>query len=281
MRPALLRRCSIRRAPTPALRRRPERQGRGQALQRLSQQRHGQPDRRAGRDLSRPCSASPATTSSARWRGFMSARRRRPRRCCSSTAATFPAFIARYDYAQPMPWLADVGADRARLARRLSRRRCGAAARRGAWRRCRRTGSPASLLSPHPATRIVRSRYPAVTIFAANRDRGPVGRIDASEPEDALITRPGRRRRGPPSAAGRRRLPARADRRTTRSAPPPRRRSRRARRSIIGASIAGMIEAGAFTALDPETAIMTRDRPQRRLSGARRRGLAWWPLPTA
>jgi hypothetical protein len=47
-----------------------------------------------------------------------------------------------------------------------------------------------AILTPHPATRIVRSRYPAVTIFAANRVSGPVARIEASEPEDALVTRP-------------------------------------------------------------------------------------------
>jgi hypothetical protein len=36
----------------------------------------------------------------------------------------------------------------------------------------------------------VRSRFAAVTIFAANREPGPVEAIDAGEPEDALITRP-------------------------------------------------------------------------------------------
>ena len=43
---------------------------------------------------------------------------------------------------------------------------------------------------PHPAMRIVRSPYAAVTIFAANRGRAPPARIDASRPEDALFTRP-------------------------------------------------------------------------------------------
>jgi hypothetical protein len=42
----------------------------------------------------------------------------------------------------------------------------------------------------HPAAHIVRSDFSAVTIFAANRGDAPVGRIDASTPEDALITRP-------------------------------------------------------------------------------------------
>jgi hypothetical protein len=39
--------------------------------------------------------------------------------------------------------------------------------------------------------RIVRSRFPALTIFAANRSKGPVGRIEVAGPEDALVTRPG------------------------------------------------------------------------------------------
>ena len=59
------------------------------------------------------------------------------------------------------------------------------------------------MLTPHPATRIVRSRFPAVSIFAANRGDGPVGRIEAG-PEDALVTRPGLEvlvRRLPPGGA--------------------------------------------------------------------------------
>src|SRR6516165_1268345 len=42
----------------------------------------------------------------------------------------------------------------------------------------------------HPATQIVRSRFSAVTIVAANRSTNPVDKIDASMPEDGLITRP-------------------------------------------------------------------------------------------
>jgi len=102
----------------------------------------------------------------------------------------FPDFIERYEYARSMPWLADV----ARIER--------------AWLDAYHAANAAPLpaqalasippvhlaeiiLMPHPATRIVRSRYPAVTIFAANRVSGPVARIEASEPEDALVTRPG------------------------------------------------------------------------------------------
>ena len=102
----------------------------------------------------------------------------------------FPDFIARYEHAQTMPWLADV----ARLER--------------AWldayhARDAAPLAPAQLaaigperladlvFTPHPAAQIVRSGFSAVTIFAANRDGASVNRIDASTPEDALITRPG------------------------------------------------------------------------------------------
>jgi hypothetical protein len=101
----------------------------------------------------------------------------------------FPAFIARYDHAKPLPWLADV----ARIER--------------AWLDAYHAADAAPLtaaalaaiapdrladavMTPHPATRIVRSEFSAVTIFAANRGDAQIGRIDASTPEDALITRP-------------------------------------------------------------------------------------------
>ncbi|RXG88963.1 HvfC/BufC N-terminal domain-containing protein [Bradyrhizobium zhanjiangense] len=101
----------------------------------------------------------------------------------------FADFIARYEYAQTMPWLADV----ARIER--------------AWLDAYHAQdaaplSPAGLAAvaperladlvfiAHPALRIVRSSFSAVTVFAANRDSAPVARIDASTPEDALISRP-------------------------------------------------------------------------------------------
>jgi hypothetical protein len=101
----------------------------------------------------------------------------------------FPAFIETYEYAGAMPWLADVArVERAWLdayhaadAEPLSAETL-------------RSFPPERLADlvfvAHPATRIVRSRFSVVTIFAANRDEAPVGRIDASDPEDALITRP-------------------------------------------------------------------------------------------
>lgn len=101
----------------------------------------------------------------------------------------FPGFIERYEYARPMPWLADI----ARIER--------------AWLDAYHAAeveplSPQNLalvppeqlgeivLVPHPATRIVFSPYPAVSIFAANRSSGPVGPIKATGPEAALVTRP-------------------------------------------------------------------------------------------
>ena len=102
----------------------------------------------------------------------------------------FPDFIERYEYAQSMPWLADV----ARIER--------------AWLDAYHAAdeeplTPQALasippkqlvdtvLTPHPATRIVRSRFPAVSIFTANRNDSPVSSIEATEPEDALVTRLG------------------------------------------------------------------------------------------
>ncbi|MBB4568719.1 DNA-binding domain-containing protein [Rhizobium leucaenae] len=101
----------------------------------------------------------------------------------------FPAFIDAYEYAQSMPWLGDV----ARLER--------------AWldayhaadcpvisaddlARVAPDELPDLRFHVHPATRILSSGFPAVTIFAANRGSEPVGRIERIAPEDALITRP-------------------------------------------------------------------------------------------
>ncbi|WP_438390140.1 HvfC/BufC N-terminal domain-containing protein [Caballeronia sp. DA-9] len=102
----------------------------------------------------------------------------------------FPAFIASYDYARGMPWLADTARiERAWLdAYHAADLPALAAEALGSI-------DPALLaetrFTPHPATRIVRSSYPAVAIFAMNRTDGPVSPLCSSEPEDALVTRPG------------------------------------------------------------------------------------------
>jgi hypothetical protein len=101
----------------------------------------------------------------------------------------FPAFIESYEYARDMPWLADT----ARIER--------------AWLDAYHAADmpPLSLdmlaavpsdtlgdlvFTAHAATRIVRSAYPAVAIFAMNRVEGPVTPFESNAAEDALITRP-------------------------------------------------------------------------------------------
>ena len=159
----------------------------------------------------------------------------------------FPAFIEQYEYAQCMPWLADT----ARIER--------------AWLDAYHASdaaplSPAALASfpperladlvftAHPATRIVCSRFPALTIFAANRGEGPVGLIETALPEDALITRPDVDvvvRHLP--AAGATYLSSLISGRPLGEAAAA---ALEASPSFdIGASIAGMIEAGVFSAV--------------------------------
>jgi hypothetical protein len=101
----------------------------------------------------------------------------------------FPDFIDRYEYAKAMPWLADI----ARIERAwLDAYHAADAA--VLLPHVLGTAKPAELadlvFEPHPATGVVRSAYPAVTVFSANRGDGPVGRIEARAPETALITRP-------------------------------------------------------------------------------------------
>src|SRR5258707_10465581 len=98
----------------------------------------------------------------------------------------FPVFIEQYEYARSMPWLADI----ARIER--------------AWLDAYHAAdgaqmTPAALASvpleqladlvfvPLPATRIVCSKFSAVTIFAANPREEAAGSINARAPADALI----------------------------------------------------------------------------------------------
>jgi hypothetical protein len=115
----------------------------------------------------------------------------------------FPDFIERYEYAQSMPWLADVARiERAWLDAYHAADAEPLAPQALASIRPERLAD--AVLKAHPATLIVRSRFPAVTIFAANRGDGPVGRIEQADPEDALVTRPALEvivRRLPPGGA--------------------------------------------------------------------------------
>jgi hypothetical protein len=160
----------------------------------------------------------------------------------------FPGFIEWYEYAQSMPWLADV----ARIER--------------AWLDAyhatdMETLRPQALASipperlsdvrfvPHLATRIVCSEFPAVSIFAANRSEGPMDPIGAGAAEDALITRPGLevvvRHLPPGGAIFLARLVAGESLGQAAAA------AFEASTSFdLPANIAGMIEAGAFMAID-------------------------------
>lgn len=101
----------------------------------------------------------------------------------------FPDFIERYEYARSLPWLADV----ARIERAWLD--CYHAADAEPLRATVMAAVPADRLAelvflPHPAVRIVRSSFSAVSIFAANRNEEQTDQIQADAPEDALITRP-------------------------------------------------------------------------------------------
>lgn len=101
----------------------------------------------------------------------------------------FPDFIASYEHARAMPWLSDV----ARIERAwLDAYHAADAAPLApdALTRVATESLPRVKLKPHPAMRVIRSPFPAATIFAANRIDAPVGRITTAEAEDALVTRP-------------------------------------------------------------------------------------------
>ena len=159
----------------------------------------------------------------------------------------FPAFIEAYEYAQGMPWLADV----ARIER----------AWLDAYHAADAVPLSAEILAAfppnqlteavfgaHPATQMIRSQYSAVTIFAANRGMDAVGHIDAGRPEDALITRPEadvvvRHLSQGDAAFLRHLISGRSLGEAVASA------LQISSDFDIAASIAGMIEAGAFTTI--------------------------------
>ena len=104
--------------------------------------------------------------------------------------ATFPDFIAGFAPAASHPYLPDV----ARIER--------------AWREAYHAEDaeplppaglagmaedelPAIAFAMHPSLRLVRSRYPALTIWRMNASDIPVTPVDFSVAEDALIVRPG------------------------------------------------------------------------------------------
>jgi len=162
----------------------------------------------------------------------------------------FPAFIDHYPNALDIPWLGDVARiERAWLdsyhaqdAAPLDPDTLGAVP-------SERLGEVRFIA--HPATRIVRSLYAATSIFVANRsEEAPdsAARIESSNPQDTLITRPGMDvevRRLPPGGAafllsllGGDTLGVAASEATEASSA-----------FDLAGNLAGLLEAGAFGAL--------------------------------
>ena len=159
----------------------------------------------------------------------------------------FPAFIESYEYAQDMPWLADVA--------RIERAWLDAYHAADApplppppWRRSPLIVSVTSSSGLIRQREFVRSAFPAVAIFAMNRADGAVTSLKSSAAEDALVTRPDMEvdvRLLPPGNATF--LASLIDGATLAEA---------ASKALaetssfdLSASIAGMIEAGVFTTL--------------------------------
>ena len=99
----------------------------------------------------------------------------------------FPGFIDRYEYAQGMPWLSDV----ARIERLWLDSYHAADAptlKADALAAVPPEDLGMLIFKPHPATHLMSSVHPVVSIFAMNRSAGPVSRIE-HRPEAGLITR--------------------------------------------------------------------------------------------
>jgi hypothetical protein len=171
----------------------------------------------------------------------------------------FPHFIETYEYAQPMPWLADV----ARIERAWLDAYHAADMPPLAGSELAAIPSEAladAVFKAHPATRIIRSEFPAVSIFVMNRGDGPVGRIQNVVPEDALVTRPDQ------EVAVRLLPPGGADFLIRLVSGDPLGEAAAAALEAsadfdLPGNIAGMIEAGVFSGLRLEINGEHRDRP--------------------
>lgn len=99
-----------------------------------------------------------------------------------------PAFIATYDAAKTVPYLADVA--RLEAARAVVWHAGDAIALEpdafAGWQE--RIGD--TVLRPHPAHAVLSSPYPVVSIWAAHNGLGELAEIDLNQPEEALVVRP-------------------------------------------------------------------------------------------
>ena len=103
---------------------------------------------------------------------------------------SFPDFIAGFEPAAPLPYLADV----ARIERAWTEAYHAAEAEplsAEAFAACAPDDAAGLRLVVHPSLRLVRSRFPAVTIWRMNVADGVPAPVDfASDGEDALVLRP-------------------------------------------------------------------------------------------
>jgi hypothetical protein len=103
---------------------------------------------------------------------------------------TFPDFIAGFAPAAPLPYLPDV----ARIERRWREAYHAANAEPlppTALAGVAEADLPGLSFAMHPSLRLVRSRWPALTVWRMNVSDVPTTPVDFSVAEDALIVRPG------------------------------------------------------------------------------------------
>lgn len=103
----------------------------------------------------------------------------------------FPTFIEHFPPAATVPYLADVA--RLEMARLQSMHALDATpiAPSALGKALENPGGLADLrLRPHPSLRILPSRYPVVSLWAAHHGSADIARIDTTVPETALVIRP-------------------------------------------------------------------------------------------
>lgn len=103
--------------------------------------------------------------------------------------ATFPDFVARFDPARPLPYLADM----ARLERAWVEAFHAAEAEpvtMGVLTAFAPDAIASVTFTPHPSARLVRSIWPVGSIWSAHQDDTPPLAPESWEPEDLLVVRP-------------------------------------------------------------------------------------------
>lgn len=103
--------------------------------------------------------------------------------------ADFPAFIASFSPAEPLPYLADV-ARIERAATDAYHEREASPLPPGALASVPAEQAPMLRLRLHPSVRLVRSPFPAFTIWRMNLADGTPAQVDLSDAQDTMVLRP-------------------------------------------------------------------------------------------